>query len=79
MEATSKISPVILGESGYYAVLSKAGITADTPKIAGNVGTGPAGAAVLAGFDQILSSDGCYSTSPFVTGNVFAGEQRWPI
>jgi len=68
-------APVVLGTAGNYVMLAKSAISnVPTSAITGNVGLSPAAASFITGFALILPAGGASSTSPQVTGNVYASD-----
>lgn len=70
-------APVVLGTAGNYAILAETQITA-TPTagtaITGDIAISPAAATFIQGFSLTLDGTGCFSTTPLVTGKVFAAD-----
>jgi len=72
-------SAVNLRTAGDYAILAKSGIsTVPTSAITGNLGVSPAAATYITGFSLIADSTNVFSTSPQVTGNVYASDYTAP-
>ncbi|HEX8919614.1 MAG TPA: ice-binding family protein [Chloroflexota bacterium] len=72
-------APVNLGTAANYAILSKAGITnVPTSAITGNLGVSPIAASAITGLALTLDASGQFSTSPQVTGQVFAADYAAP-
>ncbi len=72
-------SAVGLGTAGQYAILAKSGIsTVPTSAITGDLGLGPAAATYLTGFSQTMDSTNVFSTSPQVTGKLYASDYAAP-
>jgi Ice-binding-like len=70
---------VNLGTAGNYAILAKSGIsTVPTSAITGSLGVSPAAASYITGFSLIADSTNAFSTSPQVTGHVFASDYAQP-
>jgi len=71
--------PVDLGTAGTYAILTKSGIT-NVPDsvITGNIGVSPIDSTGMTGFPLTLDASGEYSTTPQVTGKVFAADYAVP-
>lgn len=68
-----------LGLAGNFAVLTKSGIsTTGTTKITGDIGVSPAAATAITGFGLIMNSNGQSSSSPIVTGKIFAADYAAP-
>jgi hypothetical protein len=70
---------VDLGMAGTYVILAKEATTnVPTSDITGNIGLSPAAASFYSGFAQDLPAGGAFSTSPQVTGNVYASDYAVP-
>ena len=70
---------VNLGTAGTFAVLAKSGVsTVPTSAITGNLGVSPAAATYITGFGLIADSTNVFSTSPQVTGKVYASNYTPP-
>ena len=68
-----------LGTAANYSILSKTGIsTTGTTKVVGDIGVSPIAASGITGFSLTLPSAGAFSTSPLVTGNVYAPDYASP-
>jgi len=66
-------TPVDLGLSGDYVILSESGIsTTGVTSITGNMGISPAAATYITGFGLILPAGSAFSTSSLVTGKIYA-------
>ena len=75
----SPASAVNLGAAGSYAILAKTGIsTVPTSAITGNLGVSPAAATFITGFSLTADATNVFSTSPQVTGKVFAADYTAP-
>lgn len=62
-----------LGTAGNFVILSKTGISSTgTTAITGDIGVSPVAATYITGFSLVLPAGGAYSTSPLVTGKVYA-------
>ncbi|HVR19574.1 MAG TPA: ice-binding family protein, partial [Polyangiaceae bacterium] len=71
--------PVALGGAEDYVILAKAGIsTVPTSAITGNLGVSPAAASYITGFSLIADATNAYSSSPQVTGKVYAADYASP-
>lgn len=71
--------PVNLEKAGSFAVLAKAAVsTVPTSAITGNVGVSPAAADAITGFSLTADPTNVFSTSPQVTGKVFAADYAAP-
>jgi hypothetical protein len=67
--------PVNLGTAGNYVILAKSGIsTVPTAAVTGNLGVSPAAATFITGFSLTADSTNVFSTSPQVTGKVYAAD-----
>jgi len=72
-------NPLSLGASGSYAILAKSGIaTVPTSAVTGNVGISPAAATAITGFSLTADATNVFSTSPQVTGKVYASDFTLP-
>lgn len=70
---------VNLGTAGTFAILAKAAIsTVPTSVITGNLGISPAAATAITGFALTMDPTNVFSTSPQVTGNVYAADYAPP-
>jgi hypothetical protein len=70
---------VNLGTAGKYVILAKSGIsTIPTSAVTGNLGVSPAAASYITGFSLTADSTNVFSTSPQVTGSVFASDYSAP-
>jgi Ice-binding-like/Divergent InlB B-repeat domain/Bacterial Ig-like domain len=68
-----------LGLAGNYAILTESGITTTgTTSITGNLGVSPIAATAITGFGLIMDSNGQSSTTPIVTGKVYASDYAAP-
>jgi hypothetical protein len=71
--------PVELGTAKNYAILAESGIsTVPTTAITGNLGVSPAAASFITGFSLSADSTSVFSTSPQVTGKVYAADYTVP-
>jgi len=71
--------PVDLGVAEDYVILAKTGIsTVPTSVITGNLGVSPAAASYITGFSLTAHSTNAYSSSPQVTGRVYAADYASP-
>ncbi|CAN0590306.1 unnamed protein product, partial [Laminaria digitata] len=62
-----------------YVILAKTGIsTTCTTNITGDIAVSPATRTALTGFGDTLDSSGIFSTSPLVTGELFASNMSTP-
>ena len=79
IQAKAVQTPVALGTAANYVIFAKAGITTTgTTAIVGDIGISPAAAKDMTGFALTLSGDGTYSTSPLVTGKIYAASYASP-
>ena len=81
MGVTFAVGPatVNLKSAGSFVVLSKAGIsTTGTTAITGNMGVSPIAATAITGFSLALDKSGQFSTSPKVTGKIYAATYKAP-
>jgi len=77
--STFAVQPVGLGTAGHFVILSKTGITnTGATKIVGNLGVSPIDSTAVTGFSLAMDSTGRFSTSPLVTGKVFAADYSTP-
>jgi hypothetical protein len=79
-EAGAEGAPrVDLGSAAGFVILAKAAIsTVPTSVITGNVGVSPAAATYITGFSLTADSTNTFSTSPQVTGRVYAADYTSP-
>jgi hypothetical protein len=71
--------PVNLGTAGGFAILAKSGIsTVPASVVTGNLGVSPAAATYITGFSLIADATNAFSTSPQVTGKVYAADYAVP-
>jgi hypothetical protein len=71
--------PVSLGTAGDYVILAKAGIsTVPTSAVTGDVAISPAAATFITGFSLSVDDSNVFSTSPQVTGKVYAADYAPP-
>ncbi len=76
-------SSVNLGTAGNYAILAQTGVsTVPTSAVTGNIGVSPVAASYITGFSLvspvIVDAAGNYSTSPQVTGKIYAADYNTP-
>jgi hypothetical protein len=70
---------VNLGAAGYYAILSKTGITTTgSTRIVGNIGVSPIGSTAITGFALVLDKSRRFATSHLMTGRVYAANYAAP-
>ena len=71
--------PVNLGSAGKYAILSKSGISVNSPSmIVGNLGVSPAAATYITGFGLTLDGSGTFATAAQVDGRIYAASYAAP-
>lgn len=71
--------PVSLGTAGDYAILAKTGIsTVPTSAVTGDIAISPAAATFITGFSLSADASNVFSTSPQVTGKVYAADYAPP-
>jgi len=71
--------PVSLGTAGNFVLLAKSGIsTVPTSAVTGDVAVSPSAATYITGFSLTMDSTNAFSTSPQVTGNVYAADYAQP-
>ena len=71
------LAPVLLGTSGNYVILAESAITnSPASAITGDVAISPAAESYITGFSQTANTG--YSTSPQVTGKIYAADQATP-
>ena len=70
---------VDLGTADDYVILAKTGIsTVPTSAVTGDLGVSPAAASYITGFSLTADSTNAFSTSPQVTGRVYAADYASP-
>ena len=70
---------VNLGSAGSFAILAKSGVsTVPSSAITGDVGLSPAAATFATGFSLIADASNTFSTSPQVTGKIYASDYTPP-
>jgi hypothetical protein len=70
---------VSLGTAANYVILSKSGIsTVPVSAVTGNLGVSPAAATAITGFSLTADASNVFSTSPQVTGRLFAANYARP-
>ena len=73
--AAASGATVDLGTAAGYVILAKTGIsTVPTSAITGNLGLSPGAATMITGFSLTADATNVFSTSPQVTGKVFAAD-----
>lgn len=79
LNADAAQAPVNLRTAGDFAILAKSGIsTVPASKITGDIGVSPIDSTAITGFSLILDSTTQFSTSPQVTGKVYAASYASP-
>jgi hypothetical protein len=72
-------APVALGTAENFAILTKAGITTTgTTAIVGDMGVSPIAATAITGFSLSADASNTFSTSPLVTGKIYAADYAAP-
>jgi hypothetical protein len=72
-------TPVNLGTAASFAILSQAGISTVPPSaITGDMGVSPVSSTAITGFSLTLDASNVFSTSPQVTGRVYAADYASP-
>lgn len=72
-------SPVDLGTAGNFGILSKTGIsTTGVTAITGDMGVSPIDSTAITGFSLSLDASNVFSTSPVVTGKIYAADYAPP-
>jgi len=75
----SPTSSVALGGAGDYVILAKSGISTVPPSaVTGNIGVSPGAATLITGFSLTADATNVFSTSPQVTGKVYAADYTPP-
>ena len=70
---------VNLGTAGNYVILAKSGISSvPTSAVTGDIGVSPSAATYITGFSLTADATKVFSTSPQVTGHVFASDYATP-
>ena len=71
--------PVNLGTAGNFVILAKSGIsTVPTSAVTGSLGISPAAATFITGFSLTADATNAFSTSPQVTGRLYAADYAPP-
>ncbi len=79
VETVDPPARVDLGDAGQFVILAKSGIsTVPQSAVTGDVGLSPAAATFLTGFSLSLDATGTFSTSPQVTGKLYAADYDAP-
>jgi hypothetical protein len=77
--AASNQTPVNLGKAASFVILSKSGITnVPSSKITGDMGVSPIAATAITGFALVADKTNTFSTSPQVTGKIYAASYASP-
>jgi hypothetical protein len=77
--SAASTTAVNLGTAGNFVMLAKSGIsTVPTSTITGDLGVSPAAAAYITGFSLTADATNVFSTSPQVTGKVYASNYTAP-
>ncbi len=72
-------NPVNLGSARTYVILAESGIsTVPTAAVTGNLGVSPAAATFITGFSLSADATNVFSSSPQVTGKIFAADYTPP-
>jgi len=72
-------APVDLGTAGDFVILTKTGITTTgVTNITGDIGVSPISSTAITGFSLAMDSTNTFSTSPQVTGKVYAANYTAP-
>jgi hypothetical protein len=70
---------VDLGTAGDFVILSKSGIsTVPTSAVTGDIGVSPIDRTALTGFSETMDPSNQFSTSPIVTGKLYAADYAVP-
>ena len=70
---------VNLGTAGGFAILAKSGISTVPPSaVTGDLGISPAAASLITGFSLTADATNVFSTSPQVTGKIYAADYAPP-
>lgn len=70
---------VDLGQASSYVILTKTGVSnVPTSAITGDIGVSPIAAVALTGFDLVADASNQFSTSPQVTGKIYAADYAVP-
>ena len=73
------VERVNLGSAEHFAILAKSAISTVPPSaITGDIGVSPAAATYITGFSLTADSTNTFSTSPQVTGSVYASDYTSP-
>ena len=78
-EVVVKTLPVQLGLAGNFAILAKSAISSvPATAVTGDIGVSPAAATYITGFSLTADSTNVFSTTPQVTGKVYAADYAVP-
>jgi len=78
-DATAANAPVDLGSAGTFAILTKTGIsTVPASDVTGDMGVSPIDSTAITGFSLTLDATTRFSTSPQVTGKIYAANYSTP-
>jgi hypothetical protein len=70
---------IILGKAGNFAILSESGISTTTgSSVVGDMGVSPIAATAITGFGLVMDPTNAFSTSPIVTGKIYAADYAPP-
>jgi hypothetical protein len=70
---------VSLGAAGNFVVLAKTAVSSVPPSVVtGSIGLGPAAASYVTGFSLVADASNVFSTSPQVTGHLYAADYAAP-
>ncbi len=73
------LPPVLLGSAANYVILAKTAVSTVPPSVVtGDVALSPAAATFITGFSLTADATNVFSTSPQVTGNVYAADYAVP-
>ena len=79
MALAATLAPVNLGKAGSFVILTKSGITnVPASKITGDMGVSPIAATAITGFALVADKTNTFSTSPQVTGKIYAANYASP-
>jgi hypothetical protein len=78
-KAASVRTPVNLGSAAHFVILTKSGITnVPTSTIFGDMGVSPIASTAITGFSLVADHTNTFSTSPQVTGKIYAANYASP-
>ncbi len=79
LSSTAAQAPVNLGTAGDLVILAKTGIsTTGVTSIVGDIAVSPIDSTAITGFSLSVHASGEYSTSPLVTGKIYASDYAVP-